>query len=129
MAYQFKYDSVHGRFKGTVEVEGDDLIINGKRIKTTHFRKPEEISWKNLGVEYLCESTGAFLTAEAAKPHVDSGAKKVIFSAPAKDNSPTIVMGVNQEIYKPDMTYVSCASCTTNGLAPMVKGKCAIVPG
>lgn len=121
MAYQFKYDTVHGRWKGSVEVDGDDLVINGKRVKTTHFRNPSEIPWKNLGVEYLCESTGAFLTAESAKPHVDSGVKKVIFSAPAKDKSPTIVMGVNQEEYSPEMTYVSCASCTTNGLAPMVK--------
>lgn len=74
-----------------------------------------------MGVEYLCESTGAFLTAESAKAHVDAGVKKVIFSAPAKDKSPTIVMGVNQDEYKPDMTFVSCASCTTNGLAPVVK--------
>jgi glyceraldehyde 3-phosphate dehydrogenase len=121
MAYQFKYDSVHGRWKGSIEVDGDDLVINGKRIKTTHHRNPSEIPWKELGVEYLCESTGAFLTAESAKPHVDAGVKKVVFSAPAKDKSPTIVMGVNQKEYKSDMTYVSCASCTTNGLAPMVK--------
>merc|ERR1711918_94382 len=77
--------------------------------------------WSNLGVDYLCESTGVFLTADSAKAHVDGGVKKVIFSAPAKDSSPTIVMGVNQDEYTKDMTYVSCASCTTNGLAPMVK--------
>merc|ERR1719311_1454028 len=88
---------------------------------TTHTRKPEEIGWSNLGVDYLCESTGVFLTADSAKPHVDAGIKKVIFSAPAKDDSPTIVMGVNQNEYTSDMQYVSCASCTTNGLAPMVK--------
>ena len=98
MAYQFKYDSVHGKFKGTVEVDGDDLLINGKRIKTTHAREPSAIPWKDLGVEYLCESTGVFLTAESAKAHVDAGVKKVIFSAPAKDKSPTIVMGVNEVI-------------------------------
>jgi len=121
MAYQFKYDSVHGRWKGSLEVDGDDLVINGQRVKTTHYRNPGEIPWKGLGVEYLCESTGAFLTADSAKPHVDGGAKKVIFSAPAKDNSKTIVMGVNQQDYTSDMVYVSCASCTTNGLAPMVK--------
>ena len=121
MAYQFKYDTIHGRWDGSLEVDGDDLIINGQRVKTTHARKPEEIGWGNLGVDYLCESTGVFLTAESAKPHVDAGIKKVIFSAPAKDDSPTIVMGVNQDEYKSDMTYVSCASCTTNGLAPMVK--------
>lgn len=121
MAYQFKYDSVHGTWKGSVEVDGDDLVVNGQRIKTSHARDPTQIPWKELGVEYLCESTGAFLTAEGAKPHVDKGVRKVIFSAPAKDKSPTIVMGVNQNEYTPDMTYVSCASCTTNGLAPMVK--------
>lgn len=121
MAYQFKYDTVHGKWKGSVEVDGTDLIINGQRVKTTNHRNPSDIPWKALGVEYLCESTGAFLTAESAKPHVDAGVKKVIFSAPAKDKSPTIVMGVNENEYKPDMTYVSCASCTTNGLAPVVK--------
>jgi len=121
MAYQFKYDTIHGRWKGSLEVDGDDLIINGQRVKTTHARKPEEIGWANLGVDYLCESTGVFLTADSAKPHVTGGVKKVIFSAPAKDESPTIVMGVNQDEYTSDMTYVSCASCTTNGLAPMVK--------
>lgn len=121
MAYQFKYDTVHGRWKGTLEVEDQDLIINGKRVKTTHFRNPNEIPWESLGVEYLCESTGAFLTAESAMPHVQGGVKKVIFSAPAKDQSPTFVMGVNHNDYKSDMNFVSCASCTTNGLAPMVK--------
>lgn len=121
MAYQFKYDTVHGRWKGTVEVDNGDLVINGQRVKTTHSKNPSEIPWKELGVEYLCESTGVFLTAESAKAHVDAGVKKVIFSAPAKDKSPTIVIGVNEKEYKSDMTYVSCASCTTNGLAPMVK--------
>jgi glyceraldehyde 3-phosphate dehydrogenase len=121
MAYQFKYDTIHGRWKGSLEVDGNDLIINGQRVLTSHARKPEEIKWKELGVEYLCESTGAFLTAESCEPHIKSGAKKIIFSAPAKDKSPVIVMGVNTEEYTSDMTYVSCASCTTNGLAPMVK--------
>jgi len=121
MAYQFKYDSVHGIWKGGLEVKGDDLIISGQTVKTTHSRNPAEIPWGGLGVEYLCESTGAFLTAESCKPHIESGAKKIVFSAPAKDDSPTIVMGVNQGEYTSDMTFVSCASCTTNGLAPMVK--------
>ncbi len=121
MAYQFKYDSVHGRWRGTIEVDGNDLLINGQRIKTTHSRIPAEIPWKDLGVQYLCESSGAFLTADSCKPHIDQGVHKVIFSAPAKDNTPTIVMGVNQNEYKSDMKFVSCASCTTNGLAPMVK--------
>jgi glyceraldehyde 3-phosphate dehydrogenase len=121
MAYQFKYDTIHGRWKGSLEVDGDDLVINGQRVKTTHARNPSEIPWGALGVDYLCESTGAFLTAESCEPHIKAGVKKVIFSAPAKDKSPTIVMGVNQDSYTSDMTYVSCASCTTNGLAPMVK--------
>lgn len=121
MAYQFKYDSVHGRWKGTVDVDGNDLIINGNRIKTSQTRIPSEIKWKEMGVDYLCESTGKFLTAESAQPHIDAGVKKIVFSAPAKDNTPTIVLGVNQDDYKPEMTFVSCASCTTNGLAPMVK--------
>ena len=121
MAYQFKYDTIHGRWKGSLEVDGDYLVINGQRVKTTHARNPAEIPWKDLGVEYLCESTGAFLTAESCEPHIKAGVKKVIFSAPAKDKSPTIVMGVNQNDYTSDMTFVSCASCTTNGLAPMVK--------
>lgn len=121
MAYQFKYDTVHGRWKGSIEVDGEDLIINGKRVKTTHAMNPAEIPWKEMGVEYLCESTGAFLTAESCIPHVNSGVKKVIFSAPPKDKSPIIVMGVNHGDYTSDMQFVSCASCTTNGLAPMVK--------
>merc|ERR1711988_357520 len=99
------------------------------KVMTTHTRKPEETGWSKLGVDYLCESTGVFLTADSAKPHVDGGVKKVIFSAPAKDDSPTIVMGVNEGDYTPDMTYVSCASCTTNGLAPPRRiGAEAVVP-
>jgi glyceraldehyde 3-phosphate dehydrogenase len=121
MAYQFKYDTVHGIWKGGLEVDGETLILNGKRVQTTHARDPKEIPWKNLGVEYLCESTGAFLTAESCAPHIAAGVKKIIFSAPAKDKSPTIVMGVNEADYTTDMQFVSCASCTTNGLAPMVR--------
>eukprot|EP00595_Chromulina_sp_UTEXLB2642_P000143 CAMPEP_0196761074 /NCGR_PEP_ID=MMETSP1095-20130614/185_1 /TAXON_ID=96789 ORGANISM="Chromulina nebulosa, Strain UTEXLB2642" /NCGR_SAMPLE_ID=MMETSP1095 /ASSEMBLY_ACC=CAM_ASM_000446 /LENGTH=369 /DNA_ID=CAMNT_0042110145 /DNA_START=45 /DNA_END=1154 /DNA_ORIENTATION=- len=121
MAYQFKYDSVHGKWDGSLEVDGSALIINGQRVETTAFRNPGEIPWKKLGVEYLCESTGVFLTAESAQPHIDAGVKKVIFSAPAKDKSPTIVIGVNDDAYTSDMNFISCASCTTNGLAPMVK--------
>jgi glyceraldehyde 3-phosphate dehydrogenase len=120
MAYQFKYDSVHGRFDGSVDADGDDLIINGKKIKTTHTRKPEEIGWGKLGATYICESTGAFLTKETCQVHLDGGAKKVIMSAPAKDDSLTIVMGVNEAEYKGEQ-ILSCASCTTNGLAPIVK--------
>jgi glyceraldehyde 3-phosphate dehydrogenase len=121
MAYQFKYDSIHGRFDGSVVVDGDDLVLDGQRIITTRAREPKDIGWDKTGVEYLCESTGVFLTEEKAKAHVDGGVKKVIFSAPAKDDSLTVVMGVNQEEYKGQTDYVSCASCTTNGLAPLVK--------
>jgi glyceraldehyde 3-phosphate dehydrogenase len=121
MAYQFKYDSVHGKWDGSIEVDGNNLVINGKKVATTNFRNPGEIPWKALGAEYICESTGVFLTAESAQPHIDAGAKKVIFSAPAKDKSPTIVIGVNDEAYTSDMQFISCASCTTNGLAPLVK--------
>ena len=121
MAYQLKYDTVHGRFKGSIEIDGTDLIINGKRVKTWRSRNPAEIPWRDLGVDYLCESTGAFLDEQSCGPHVVNGARKVVYSAPAKDATPTIVLGVNHEIYTPNMTYVSCASCTTNGLAPLVK--------
>jgi len=121
MAYQYKFDSIHGRVGHEVVVEGDDMILKGKRVKTTREREPANIGWSKNGVEYLCESTGVFLTEEKAKAHVDAGVKKVIFSAPAKDDSLTVVMGVNQEEYKGQTDYVSCASCTTNGLAPLVK--------
>jgi len=121
MAYQYKFDSIHGRVGHEVVVEGDDMILKGKRVKTTREREPANIGWSKNGVEYLCESTGVFLTEEKAKAHVDAGVKKVIFSAPAKDESLTVVMGVNQDEYKGQTNYVSCASCTTNGLAPLVK--------
>merc|ERR1712216_555889 len=121
MAYQYKFDSIHGRVGHEVVVEGDDMILKGKRVKTTREREPANIGWSKNGVEYLCESTGVFLTEDKAKAHVDAGVKKVIFSAPAKDDSLTVVMGVNQEEYKGQTDYVSCASCTTNGLAPLVK--------
>ncbi|CBJ31240.1 glyceraldehyde 3-phosphate dehydrogenase [Ectocarpus siliculosus] len=121
MAYQFKYDTVHGKYDGTVEVDGMDLILDGQRVPTSHTRNPEEIPFTSTGAEYVCESTGAFLTEEKVQPHLKAGAKKIVFSAPAKDDSHTIVMGVNAETYDPSMDLVSCASCTTNGLAPTVK--------
>ena len=121
MAYQFKYDSIHGRYDGTVEVGDDTLIVDGVTIPLSHTRDPAEIPFAANGADYVCESTGAFLTTDAVAPHIAAGAKKVIFSAPAKDDSKVIVMGVNQDDYTADMTAVSCASCTTNGLAPMVK--------
>merc|ERR1712032_773451 len=121
MAYQYKYDSIHGISKGTVEVDGDFLVINGKKIPTTRCRDPSEVGWGAKGAEYVCESTGVFLTKEKAQAIIDGGAKKVIYSAPAKDDSQTIVVGVNEDEYDGSEDFVSCASCTTNGLAPMVK--------
>ena len=120
MAYQMKYDSIHGRYPGTIEATDDGLLIDGVLTPTSHTRDPSEIPFTSMGAEYICESTGAFLTGDKIAPHLAAGAKKIIFSAPAKDDSPTVVMGVNEEIYDPSMAAVSCASCTTNGLAPMV---------
>jgi len=121
MAYQFKYDSVHGKYAGSVEVDGDSLVLNGQKVALSHTREPKDIPFSKYGDLYVCESTGAFLTEEKVAPHFAAGAKKIVFSAPAKDDSPLIVMGVNQGAYKSSMKAVSCASCTTNGLAPMVK--------
>jgi len=121
LAYQMRYDSIHGRYDGTIEADGDSLVIDGHRVALSHTRDPAEIPFAKHGAEYVCESTGVFLTTEKVQPHLKAGAKKVVFSAPAKDDSHTIVMGVNQETYDPSMECVSCASCTTNGLAPLVK--------
>jgi glyceraldehyde 3-phosphate dehydrogenase len=121
MAYQYKYDTIHGIAKGTVEIDGDFLVLNGKKIETTRCRDPSEVGWGSKGATYVCESTGIFLTKEKAQAIIDGGAKKVIYSAPAKDDSQTIVMGVNQDEYDGSENFISCASCTTNGLAPMVK--------
>merc|ERR1712164_106618 len=125
MKYLLEHDTVHGRFSrkdGTIELMEGGLKINGLPVTLSATRDPTEIPWKDVGVEYVCESTGAFTTTEACDKHLKGGAKKVIISAPAKDaDTPTIVVGVNQEDYKTDMTVVSCASCTTNGLAPLVK--------
>merc|ERR1711966_430169 len=121
MAYQYKYDSIHGIAKGTVEVDGDFLVLNGEKIETTRCRDPKEVGWGALGADYVCESTGVFLTKEKAQAILDGGAKKVVYSAPAKDDSQTIVMGVNANEHDGSENFVSCASCTTNGLAPMVK--------
>ncbi|CEM11865.1 unnamed protein product [Vitrella brassicaformis CCMP3155] len=125
MAYLLKYDSAHGRFKGTAEVKDGKLVVNGHAITLSDTRDPTEIPWEEAGVDYVCESTGAFCTTEGCLKHTDrpKGAKKVVISAPAKDaETPTLVVGVNAEKdYQPDMKVVSCASCTTNGLAPIVK--------
>jgi glyceraldehyde 3-phosphate dehydrogenase len=121
MAYQYKFDTIHGIAKGTVEADGDFLILQGDKIQTSRCRDPKEVGWGALGADYVCESTGIFLTKEKAQAIIDGGAKKVIYSAPGKDDTQTIVMGVNQNEYDGSENFVSCASCTTNGLAPMVK--------
>ena len=112
---------IHGKYDGTVEVDGDSLVVDGQKIALSHTRDPAEIPFGEHGAEYVCESTGVFLTTEKVQGHLKAGAKKVIFSAPAKDDSHTIVMGVNEDTYDPSMECVSCASCTTNGLAPAVR--------
>jgi len=121
MAYMLKYDSTHGRFKGTVEVENGALIVNGKKIRVTAEKNPADLKWGDVGAEYVVESTGLFLTKEKAQGHIEAGAKKVILSAPSKDDTPMFVMGVNNTSYKNEMNIVSNASCTTNCLAPIAK--------
>jgi glyceraldehyde 3-phosphate dehydrogenase len=121
MAYMLKYDSTHGRFNGSVEVKDGSLVVNGKAIRVTAERNPADLKWNEVGAEYVVESTGLFLTKEKAQGHIDAGAKKVIMSAPSKDDTPMFVMGVNQDKYTKDMTFVSNASCTTNCLAPIAK--------
>ncbi len=121
MAYMLKYDSTHGKFKGTVEVKDGALVVNGKSIRVTSERNPANLKWNEVGAEYVVESTGLFLTKESAQGHIDAGAKKVIMSAPSKDDTPMFVMGVNHTSYKNDMAFVSNASCTTNCLAPLAK--------
>ena len=121
MAYMLQYDSTHGQFKGTVEVKDGQLIVNGKTIRVTAERNPADINWGAVGAEYVVESTGLFLEKTKAQGHIDGGAKKVILSAPSKDDTPMFVMGVNHKSYTNDMTFVSNASCTTNCLAPIAK--------
>nr|WP_319571862.1 type I glyceraldehyde-3-phosphate dehydrogenase [uncultured Draconibacterium sp.] len=121
MAYMLKYDSTHGRFDGTVEVKDGSLIVNGNVVRVTAERNPADINWGAVGAEYVVESTGLFLTKEKAQGHIDAGAKKVVMSAPSKDDTPMFVMGVNNKSYTSDMTFVSNASCTTNCLAPIAK--------
>lgn len=121
MAYKIKYDSVHGKFKGEVRVEDNQLFVNGKKIAITTERDPNNINWADSGAEYIIESTGQFLTKETASAHLKSGAKKVIMSAPSKDDTPMFVMGVNHKTLSPDVQIFSFASCTTNCLAPLAK--------
>ena len=121
MAYMLKYDSVHGEFKGTVSVEGNDLIVNGKKIRVTAEKDPNNLKWNEVGAEYIVESTGLFLSKESAQAHINAGAKKVILSAPSKDDTPMFVMGVNHKELTDDIKILSNASCTTNCLAPLAK--------
>ncbi|MEC7878389.1 MAG: type I glyceraldehyde-3-phosphate dehydrogenase [Bacteroidota bacterium] len=121
MSYMLRYDSTHGKFKGSVETKGNDLIVNGNKIRVTNEKNPSYLKWSDIGAEYIVESTGLFLTKDSAKGHIESGAKKVIMSAPSKDDTPMFVMGVNNETYTNDMNFVSNASCTTNCLAPIAK--------
>ena len=120
MAYMTKYDTVHGRFKGTVESTENTLVVNGKEIKVFNEMDPHNIPWGELGVEYVLECSGVFTTLEKAQAHIDAGAKQVVISAPSKD-APMFVMGVNHTEYDPSMNIVSNASCTTNCLAPLAK--------
>ncbi|MFD0913518.1 type I glyceraldehyde-3-phosphate dehydrogenase [Methylophilus luteus] len=120
MMYMLKYDSVHGRFQGSVEADNGDLVVNGKRITLTAERDPNKIDWSKGGAEVIVESTGAFLTEESCQPHLDRGARKVVQSAPGKDDTPMFVYGVNHEDYA-GQSIISAASCTTNGLAPLAK--------
>ncbi|MFC3559820.1 type I glyceraldehyde-3-phosphate dehydrogenase [Pedobacter jamesrossensis] len=122
MAYMLKYDTTHGRFDGTIEVVDGNLVVNGKTIRVTAERNPADLKWDAVGVEVVIESTGLFLTRADAEKHIAAGAKKVVFSAPAKDaDIPTYVMGVNHDKLTADQTIVSNASCTTNCLAPIAK--------
>ena len=120
MAYMLKYDSTHGRFKGDVEVKDGDLVVNGKTVRVTAERNPEDLKWDAIGAEVVVESTGLFLTDETARKHITAGAKKVVMSAPSKDATPMFVCGVNLDKYE-GQDIVSNASCTTNCLAPLAK--------
>ena len=120
LAYMLMYDSVHGRFKGDVSVDGNTLIVNGKKIRLTAVKDPAELKWNEVGADIVVESTGLFLTKDTCQKHITAGAKKVIQSAPSKDDTPMFVYGVNDKTYKGE-TIISNASCTTNCLAPVAK--------
>ena len=120
LAYMLKYDSVHGRFKGDVSVEGNFMVVNGNKIRLTAERDPAALKWDEVGAEVVVESTGFFLTDDTARKHIEAGAKKVIMSAPSKDDTPMFVYGVNHKEYK-GQDIISNASCTTNCLAPLAK--------
>jgi glyceraldehyde 3-phosphate dehydrogenase len=120
LAYMLRHDSVHGRFKGEVAVDGDHLVVNGKRIRLTAEKDPANLKWNEVGADVIIECTGIFLTTETCQKHIQAGAKKVVQSAPSKDDTPMFVYGVNHDTYKNE-AIVSAASCTTNALAPVAK--------
>ena len=120
LAYMLQYDSVHGRFQGEVSVDGNTLVVNGKKIRLTAVKDPAELKWNEVGADIVVESTGLFLTKETCQKHITAGAKKVIQSAPSKDDTPMFVYGVNHKTYA-GQTIISNASCTTNCLAPVAK--------
>ncbi len=120
LAYMLKFDSIHGAFKGTVKAEEGALVVNGKKIRLTAEKDPANLKWGDVGAEYVCESTGLFLEKAKAEGHLKAGAKRVVMSAPSKDDTPMFVMGVNHKTYKGE-AFVSNASCTTNCLAPVAK--------
>ncbi len=121
MAYMLKYDTIHGGFKGTVEVKNGQLVVNGHAIRVTAEKDPANLKWNEAGAEYVIESTGLFLSRDKAEAHLKAGAKRVILSAPSKDDTPMFVYGVNHKNYSKDMDIISNASCTTNCLAPVTK--------
>jgi glyceraldehyde 3-phosphate dehydrogenase len=120
MAYMLRYDSIHGQFNGTIEVKDGKLVVNGHAIRVTAEKDPANLKWNEVGAEYVVESTGLFLTKETAQKHIDAGAKRVVMSAPSKDDTPMYVLGVNTDTYAGE-AIVSNASCTTNCLAPLAK--------
>ncbi len=123
LAYMLKYDTMHGQFQGTIECDMDKslLIVNGKKIRVTACKDPNELKWDEVGAEYVVESTGLFLTKEKAQAHINAGAKYIVMSAPSKDDTPMFVVGVNEKSYVKGTQFVSNASCTTNCLAPIAK--------
>ncbi|GAB6007539.1 type I glyceraldehyde-3-phosphate dehydrogenase [Dysgonomonas reticulitermitis] len=121
MAYMLRYDSIHGQFKGTVEVKDGKLVVNGNAIRVTAEKNPADLKWSEVGAEYVVESTGLFLEKSKAQGHIDAGAKYVVMSAPSKDDTPMFVTGVNTDKYVKGTQFVSNASCTTNCLAPIAK--------
>jgi glyceraldehyde 3-phosphate dehydrogenase len=121
MAYMLRYDTIHGRFKGTIDIKDGKLVVDGHPIRVTSEKDPANLNWGSIGAEYVVESTGLFLTREKAIGHLKAGAKRVVMSAPSKDDTPMFVMGVNHKTYTKEIDMVSNASCTTNCLAPVAK--------